>query len=276
MTKKTGTALAKTETDVAVGFDYGEDTGRGFEKQEGSEVAIPFLNVLQSGSPQVESNLPEGSKAGMLFNTVTQQLISGEEGTLFLPCQKQYAFVEWVPRDQGGGFVAMHKHDSDLVKDALGRNKGRTIGLKASADKDANEIVETYYMYGLVLNDAGDSAEGFAVLSFTSTKIKPYRNWITSMRMIKGKPPIFAFRTHVKTTKQKNKKGTFFNFLIEPVGGKSWVDCLLDPAKFGSLLDSAKDFEELIKSGVAQVQFEQQGQGSGEDEGEVDPDKPPF
>lgn len=236
----------------AAGFDYGEAGGQGFEGTSGKDLSVPFLTILQSNSPQVEDDNPKGSKAGMLFNTVTKELISGDDGVVFIPCHKEEAFVEWVPRDKNGGFVGLHDPNGEVVEAAVKANGGNRIGKLKHGE---NELVETYYVYGLLLDPTGATTTTFAVLSFSSTKIKPYRDWYTAMYTLKGQPPIFANRACIQTEKQKNEKGTFFNFKIEPMGD-SWMASLINPADEAGLLQEAVDFRKMVTSGMARAAFE--------------------
>lgn len=242
-------------------FDYGADAGTGFEGTSKADLAIPFLGVLQSNSPQVVDENPAGAKAGLLYNTVTRELTDAKNGINLLPVYKDHLFVEWVPREKGGGFVAAHAPDSDLVKETLAALNGvRTPKLIL---KNGNQLVETYYIYALLLNEDATASIGFCVISFTSTKIKPYRDWLTSMFMIKGRPPIFAFRSKLKTVRQQNEKGVYYNFQIEPFGD-SWKSSLIDPSIGKDLLDEARSFREMITSGTARAAYEtQEGEAGG-------------
>jgi len=251
MTKK---EVAKTGGTGVASYDYGQDAGAGFEGTSGADLSIPFLGILQSNSPQVEEKDPKGAESGMLFNTVTRELVGGDEGLAFLPCYKELAYVEWVPRDSGGGFVGLHLPESDEVKKAIADNGGAKIGrLKIGS----NELIETHYVYGLVLDEGGAETKGFAVISFTSTKIKPYRDWLTAMYTIKGKPPMFANRARIRTVRQKNEHGSFYNFRIDPLNA-TWVESLISPTEQGALLDEARDFREMVVSGLAKAAFETQ------------------
>lgn len=247
----TSTAVAERKPAAVAVYDYGEAAGTGFEDVKSSDLSIPFLQVLQSNSPQVEDDNPEGSRPGMLYNTVTREL---SQLCNFLPVHTQDAFVEWVPRNKGGGFVAVYEPADPIVVAAIGPT-GRSSGKIELPN--GNELVQTHYVYGLILDDDGKASQGFAVLGFTSTKIKVYRDWRTSMYMVKGKPPIFAFRARITTVKQQNDKGTFFNFSVDPLG-KTWVDSLINPAVDGSLLDDAQEFRKLVTSGAARAAYETQ------------------
>lgn len=260
------TAVAKKDAALPASvYDYGQDAGAGFEGTSGADLSIPFLSILQSNSPQVEEDNPKGSKPGLLYNTVTRELTSGEDGIVFLPVHKELAYVEWVPRDQGGGFVGLHDPNSEEVRRAIAANGGQRIG-KLSMD-NGHELIETHYVYGLILDADGKESSGFAVLSFTSTKIKPCRDWLTAMYTLKGRPPIFANRARIKTVKQKNEKGTFFNYQIEPLR-ETWLKSLIHPVEEAALLTEAREFRDMVISGMARAAFETQsatGDGSSED-----------
>ena len=275
---KTDVATAEVKTTaVGMAYDYGSDQGTGFEDTKSSDLSIPFMNLLQSNSPQVEEELIPGAKTGDMLNTVTGELIKGDTGFVFLPVHKQEAWVEWVPRTKGGGFVTMHDPAGELVQDLIKSNGGTRIppkgndGKRISFKNNQNDVIETYYVYGLILNKDGTEAEGFSVISFSSTKIKPYRDWLTSMFIIKGKPPMFANRALIKSVKQKNESGTYANFSIGPLR-ETWVKSLINPSEEMPLLQEAREFREMVINGVARADFSQQqnggesvGAGSGDD-----------
>lgn len=258
---------------------YGEDAGAGFEGTSGKDLSVPFIGLLQSNSPQVEAS--DGSiRAGMMINTVTGEIIKGDVGFGFIPVHKEEAFVEWIPRLKGGGFVALHDSHGEVVKEILAKNGGSRIPPKGEDGKriafklGTNELVETFYVYGLLTNIEGTEVNGFAVISFTSTKIKPYRDWLTSMYLLKGKPPMFANRALFKTKKQVNDNQTFYNFDIKPLK-ETWADSLIPPND--PLLAQARDFREMVITGLARADFaSQQNAASGGDGDAGDGENAPF
>lgn len=255
MAKEATKVVAKAPaTGQVASYNYGQEAGAGFETTSTKDLSIPFLSVLQPMSPQIEEI--EGAKSGQLFNTVTKELADGEKtGIVFIPCHSDTAYVEWIPRADGGGYVGSHAPDSDVVKEAIAHNKGNRFGdLKTAA---GNELQETHYVYGLILDAEGKQTEGFAVISFTSTKIKPKRDWFTAMYTLKGQPPLFANRAKIKTVKQKNEHGTFYNFKIEPFS-TSWKESLINPTDERYLLDEARDFREMVVNGIAKADFSQE------------------
>lgn len=267
MAKMTKNVPAKKEerTPPAV-YDYGIDSGAGFEDVTNKDLSIPFIAVLQNNSPAVENKEPEGAEAGMLMNTVTHDLYYGDEGVGFVACHTEHAYVEWIPRNKGGGLVALHDPSSEAVKKAIASNGGQEFGPLKIGE---NELIDTRYTYGLLL-DRSDWTNmlGYACVSFSSTKIRPYRHWTTSMYTITPRCPIFAFRNLLTTVKQKNKKGSFFNIHIKPYVG-DWRGCLIDPSdpRGAELLRSAKDFREMAMTGRAKANFESERKTAGEESG---------
>ena len=57
-------------------------------------------------SPQLQkqngSYIP-GASAGDMYNTVTNEIYAGEEGISVVPCAYNKKFIEWIPREKGGG-----------------------------------------------------------------------------------------------------------------------------------------------------------------------------
>jgi hypothetical protein len=267
MSKKTEIAKANN-TAVAAGFDYGQDAGAGFENIDKSELSIPFLNLLQPLSAAVEEQQPEGAKAGMILNTAKQELISGDVGVNIIPVHRDHKIVEWIPRSAGGGFVAAHEPDSEIVVDTKAANGGLLVTKEADGSfsnaktADGNELIETFYLYVLVLDETGTQPEGFAIISFTSTNIKYYRNFVTAMHTIKGAKniPIFAHRATLKTLKQKNNKGTFYNFSFKPLR-ESYVESLINPQEEAYLIQEAKELRDMVISGAAQADHSTQDVG---------------
>lgn len=287
--------VAKVEEGgVPAVFDFGDEAGAGFEGTTAKDLVLPFLGLLQSNSPQVENKDPAGAESGMLFNTVTRELFSGDDGILFLPCYKEGpVWVEWIPRNKGGGFVGMHEPGSDAVKFGQPIMHPETGKPTRKLRHGENELIETFYVYGLIVDERTLTTQGFAVISFTSSKITPYKKWTTALYTLRvdgpgGRrinPPFYANPTRVRTYKDHNNQGqTFFNYRLDP-NGANWAEGVLSPAdeRARALMTDAKDLIEMIQSGLARAAFETQEATTGEAEvdaeggsGGGDPEKPPF
>jgi len=257
MAKTDKNDIVKPEGGALAMPDFGAFAGMGFENQTSQDMAIPFLAVLQALSPQVQESDPTyipGAKPGDLINTVTGELI--QRPATFVPCYTEHVYVEWVPRDAGGGFVAVHGYNSEVV-----------VSAKAKAEKfnelktpEGNDLIETFYVYGLLL-DAPDAQSSSTpiVIAFTSTKIKVYKALMTKLRTIKGNPPLFAFRLAITSVDAKNKKNQpYKNFKITPVGATLFDSANLPGTPFAGLLEEGKALVEAIKGGLARAAVESQ------------------
>lgn len=261
LAKKEATALA-----LPGGHDYGEDVGSGWENTGTEDFTIPFLAILQSGSPQckeAEAEYIEGAREGMLINTATQEVFNGKDGVEFVPCYTQHLFVEWKNRQtDGGGFIGVHTADSDIV--AKAKAASTTFGKYIVPIEDGvdHDLVETFYIYGLIVK--GDEIITPCMISFSSTKIKAYKSIMTPLRQVKGRPPLFAFKLRATTVAEKNAKGSFYNFKIVPAGGSA-VDSLLAP-DHGFVL-AGKEFKTQVADGKAKIDHGggNAGDGSGEE-----------
>jgi hypothetical protein len=192
------------------------------------------------------------AKPGMLFNTVTEELT---DELLFVPATTQHVYVEWIPRDSGGGFVAVHGMDSPVVKAA--KEKATEFG-KLTLE-NGNDLIETFYVYGVTCNESDST--GLAVIAFTSSKIKVYKRYNTRLQTFmlvmpdkrKVRPPLYAHLTRITTAKEKNVKGEFHNFVLAPVGD-SLMAGLLKPED--PRFVAAFECKQLVESGIGKPVYE--------------------
>jgi hypothetical protein len=248
---KAGTSLATAGSkggEVAV-YDYGEHAGAGFEGTSSDDFSVPFLDILQGQSPEVES-LPN-AKPGMFHNTVTDDLFDGKTGVSFVPVGRDHIFVEWVPRSKGGGIAGRHAVDSDVIAQA----RQRSEKFNELTTPDGNELVETFYLYGMLVTGDGEATP--CVLSNSSTRIKPYKALMTKANMImvpgpdgrKVRPPLFAHKFRLTTDKRKNNDGEWHTYVVAfDSDDKSAAGARLAPTD--PLFMAAAEFSQVIKSGA--------------------------
>ena len=278
--KKDETELQTTGTTAVQAFDYGEDAvpmgqvAPGYENQGSDDTAIPFIVLLQANSPVVVEQKVEGAQAGMFLNTVTQQLWSNKDPLYIVPALTRHEFVEYVPRDAGGGFVGRHEIDSDVVLQAKAdaKKNGLAFGEYYVGE---NELTETFYIFGVACTL--ERAIGMAIVPFKSTGIKCYKHWMTQVRSHtvdtpNGKkiPPLFAHLGKLTTDFRKNNDGSFFVPVYTPaIDGNVGRSCLSpDDERF----KMAKALKNLVDSGTAKVNYDQQNtSGTGGKDGQ-----PPF
>jgi len=268
-------ALAKTAAAgaLALPFEYGDDTGGGFEGTSSEDFAIPFLAILQSGSPQVKKKGAEyidGAEEGMLYNTASGEIFDGDKGVQIVPCYTEHIFIEWKNKQKdGGGFVGTHNLDSPVVAAAQAASTEFGKYYVPVADGVDHDLVETFVFYAILLDADGDIV-GPCMISCSSTKIKSYKSIMTPLRQVKGRPPLYAFKLTITTVAEKNTKGDYHNFKIVPANG-SPVDSLIDPTT--DLFAAGKAFKEQVASGKAKVDHSKSTAGGGE---AGDPKDAPF
>ncbi len=229
-TKET-TALAPVEQEEKAlatnlsGLDLEADSQQYVDNYEASDFAIPFLQILQSNSPQVkegESKFIEDAKAGMIYNTLTKKVYSGKTGILVVVAHYQKAFIEWVLRTEGGGFVKNHGAGPDALKLMASCVKDKDGKYIVPGTSDSHQLVETMQFSVLLLD--GDT-ESPASIAMTSTQLKKGRELnskIDSLRIDgkngKFRPPMFYSVFKLTTTLEKKDTHSWYGWVVEQVG----------------------------------------------------------
>jgi hypothetical protein len=209
---------AKNTLPAEMAKQFKGDSNIGRETMGLSDLALPYLAILQALSPQVVKANPKripDAEEGDLFNTVTQDLYAGSEGVTVVPCAYQRANVEWMPRDSGGGFVAQHIGDEIL---------SRTTRDERGFDvlQNGNLVITTAYYYCLLVEPGHNSP---VVLSMARTQLKKARRWNSVMGGIQAtapdgsvfNPPMFSHLYKVTTVPEAKKNYNWFGFNIEMV-----------------------------------------------------------
>ena len=206
------------------------DAGAGISKSAEDKI-VPFMALLQDMNPEVKKRDPnyvQGAEAGMWLNKATQQLYAGDPAMAertgyplleFQHCELDKCVVEWVSRNDGGGFVARHSLQGsveDTMK-RLGKQMPDPSDPKKKVWKtpEGNDLIETRYHYGNVINGGRPQP---AVIAFSSTGHTTSRQWMSLMdsyQLDDGKgnlftPPAWAKRYVIGSKAKENKKGSFF------------------------------------------------------------------
>lgn len=263
--------------DVSI-VDYGEDAGAGFQNQNKDDYALPFIDILQPGSPEVVNAGRDGARAGDIINRVTGEVWNGEKGIPFIPAITEHCYTEWKPRKGAngetlpGGFVGRHELTEEIVQKARAENP-----FKAYRMQNGNDLVETFYVFGLhVSEDGGGAPVGFA---FGSTKIKAYKNFNYIARAIqvltpqktRVNPPLFSHRYRY-TSKSRTEAGNTWFIPVLGFDGPDAESCRYIPTD--ALYVAARGVMVAYTSGALKADYSKTSAdvGSG-----GDPDgKPPF
>ncbi len=243
-------AVAKKK-ETAVSTDVMDDilefAGEG-AAYDSSEMQIPFVRILQAMSPQLkkrEAEYIEGSEQGDMFNTVTKQYWTGEEGVTVVPCFQTTKYLEFTPREQGGGFRGEIAATDPVL------TKTERQGAKELLP-NGNELVKSDQHYCLIVDE--DGAFQPVVVDMKSSQLKVSRRWKTQIAMLKVKnkngelvvPSVYSNMWKFKSVEESNDQGTFFNWTFERVGF----------VQDKSLFEEARKFRGSVMKGEAKARAE--------------------
>ena len=252
--------VAEAESSDIIPFD--DDllsAGTGLEEAGADDYAIPFLRVLQSMSPQLKKSdgkYIQGAEEGMFFNTVTESIYDGTEGVSIIPCAYKIKYIEWIPREKGGGFVS-DQHDSAELAKCTKDDSGKFIM------ENGNQLVETAEYYSLIAEE--DSAPEQVLLSLTSSQLRFSRRWNTMLNNATVntavgetvQAPMFAYTYRLTSIPQSNDQYSWMGLSVERAHPTSM-----------SLAKIAMEFMKAARQGEVNVQQEQESAVSNTEEGE--------
>jgi hypothetical protein len=252
---------AMTET---AGDDFSGFAGEGFQGATKDDLAIPFLSILQSNSPQVkrsEGEYIEGAFEGMLYNSVTREVLDPvKDKILIIPCVYERYFIEWRVRENGGGFKGQHSVEDGetLLTKSMRDDKNRDIL------ENGNQLNDTRTFYVMVYNET----EGYAtpaLITMTSTQIKKAKQWYMQQNMLKLKgphgpytPPMYASKWRVVTVPESNEKGSWMGWAFSHEG---YLKGPQDP-----VFVEAQKFAKSVKAGVIKPDFTKAPDATGDED----------
>ena len=242
MTKE---VIKKEEGALATNM-FEADANGGAQNIEQEDLALPFLKVLGQLSPEINKKngrYVEGAEPGMILNSVTKKLYDGDKGINVIPCSYERKYLEWKPRELGGGLVGMHSIDDPIVRTTKRDQMNKDILPNGNyLENTASHFVVT----------TGEDA-GTGLISMTRTQLKVSRTWNSMMMSIKlqGKnglftPPTFSHIYNLKSVQMTNDKGTWFGWDINKIG----------PVTDNNVYSLAKDFAEKIGKGEIEVKHD--------------------
>ena len=268
-----GNAVAKkksAELSTDVMDDILEFAGEG-ASFDSSEMQIPFVRILQAMSPQLkkrESDYIEGSEQGDMFNNVTMELFTGEKGIVVVPCFQTVKYLEFVHRDQGGGFQGEIAATDPVLQQTSRSGSKETL-------PNGNELVKSDQHFCLLIGEDGITQP--VVIDMKSSQLKVSRRWKTQIAMQKVKhpktgqmvkPPCFATQWKFTTVEESNDQGTWFNYRIEKVG-------LVQNSERDLMLE-AKAFRDSIAAGEVKAAPEEGDSSSRDSTSGKNEDEIPF
>jgi hypothetical protein len=232
--------------------ELSKETNTGLDLFEHGDVAIPMLALLQKLSPQCDethAKFIDGAKAGLAFNSVTGELYDisktskTHEPIFVIPVGYFKEYVEWVSRDNGGGFVARHDRNTSLVRQCENKDGKLTL-------PNGNSLVETSNHIVLMKEKTG--VWNPIVIPMASSKQKTSRAWnklaMDYTIVHNGKrftPPLYSVIYEITSEQQESKKGTYFNFAVKAIS--------TIPSTERDLYEQAKRANENFNAGLIKL-----------------------
>jgi hypothetical protein len=208
----------KKTTDIAVA-SFVDDANSGLENITSEDLTIPRLKILQALSPEVnkrDGKYVDGASAGDVINTVTSKLYNEDNELVVLPVSYKRLFLEWQPRESGGGLIAQHEDQAILSKTTKNQIGQDMLDNGNYIQTSANHFV-------LVLNSDGSFDQ--AMIPMAGTQLKKSRTWNSVMASLKMRsndkvftPPSFSHKYSMKTVQESNDRGTWFGWNITNLG----------------------------------------------------------
>jgi len=238
MVKPTKTPGADPAKQQAAPIDWGQYQATGLEKVSTEDLGIPFLAIVQSGSPEFKKSHKdyktkgiEDAQEGCIFNTVTRDLLHypGRDALIFVPCAFEKAYNEWKLREDSGGGGFIRAHSNPAVLNECTRNDRNQDILP-----NGNQLVTTSVIFGKYSHEGRWEP---AIISFVSTQLKKARGWLNMAMAIKqnGKPlPLFSHKYAITTVPESNANGSWMGWHIEGAGQ------VTDTALIGDCAEVAK------------------------------------
>ena len=208
-TKKTEVAKAKNTALQEADAMFEQHAGEGLENVTGSDILVPRLELLQALSPQLKRRdpafIPDGV-IGSIADLGTGELFGGldkdDNNTPigFLPVHFSKVWIEWIPRENGGGLAEIHETDAIMAQCGDGDDR-YTL-------PNGNTISETMQFFGLNL----DAQARRCFVSFKSSQLKKGRklNTLATSEKIERAdgtpftPPLF-YRSYLLGAGMENK-----------------------------------------------------------------------
>ena len=251
-----GAVTAKADKLPAMSMDNLEKfAGTGLDTITTDDIATPRLKVLAQMSPELEEI--DGAKAGMICNSVSKKIYSGQDGISVVVCGYDKVWLEWQDRGKGSSAPVNIFSPVDKPTNAVRGDDGK-FRLESG-----NYLEECANFYCLLLN--GGVAPEPAIISMKATQLKAARSWAYSLKNEfiqnpKTKKLFLApswYRIYtLTTTKQSNDKGSWYG----------WVVNKGDFLNSEDTFDMAANFNESVRKGIVKPKYDDEVESSSSDQ----------
>jgi len=237
--------LATKQSGALATLDFVSDSGMGLENIDKSDLALPFLKLLQSGSDETKkkhAKYVEGAEAGMFYNTVTKKLYSGEKGIDVIPVFYKMTYPEWAPFEKREGRPIHNDRGPGIMSQTTQNDRNKDMLT------NGNEIIKTANHFVIILGDRPEKA----LMTMKSTQLKVSRSWNSLMED--------QFEVDPKTN--KSVPAPMFSRVyklnsVENSGSFTWHGYninLIKKVDDAGIYQMAKDFHNSLKNSQAKAE----------------------
>ena len=244
MSQETGDLTTKQGGALAT-LDFVSDSGMGLENIDKSDLALPFLKLLQSGSDETKkkhAKYVEGAEAGMFYNTVTKKLYSGEKGIEVIPVFYKMTYPEWAPFEKREGRPIHNDRGPGIMSQTTQNDRNKDMLT------NGNEIIKTANHFVIILGDRPEKA----LMTMKSTQLKVSRSWNSLMedqfeinpKNNKSVPAPMFSRVYKLSSVENSGSFTWHGYNIN----------LIKKVDDAGIYQMAKDFHNSLKNSQAKAE----------------------
>lgn len=284
--ERTGGELTVTDKGQAPAFLRGREQQGAGASTKREDNKVPMVSVLQTNSPQVNKRNEayiEGAEPGDFWmQNAPRPVVKGEAGFEFQPCSFVTKFVEWIHRDDGGGFA--DAYDDARVLDEAKEGQRTILLFKAGKEvgkakegpdrKDPTKIVwimpngnyvkETKYYTGFA---RFNNLTMPYVIPMSSSFLTPSKNWmgmITSKMTDAGRIYDIWTSWYRLTTKLRKKKEN--EWFVPNIHDLGFIETEDEDAR-------GKVLHEAVMSGEKTIDHSDEGRAGTEEQQESGSDR---
>jgi hypothetical protein len=240
-----------------------------------NDFLISMIYILQPQSPQAlrdNEAFIEGAEPGHIYlkGAISDPL----QGDIwFQPCLHYRKWVEWIPRKQGGGFVASYDHPGGQVP---------PVELKAQPYRDpdnpnvqrwkingSNDLIDTQYYVGHIVEEDGTNPREY-IIPLASTGHTFGKKMMSAAKnrpvLPSGRPPsLFLYQYHIVTEMKSNQAGEWYIFDFPDPTDEDGTNVVrkVPQELYAKGRQLAKAFGEgALRADYSSQQFETSGAGS--------------
>ena len=243
---KEKTELVKAENTAVSLADFGEFAGAGLETVTAQDINIPYIQFLQTSSPQIKKcseKRIEGAEEGDIVATGVNRLYKvdndGNSTLNISVVQKITLLTEWAP-NRGGlqGYHSLAKKDELHIKKTKNQDGKDILVLP-----NGNEIVETDYLFCVAIPTTEHETPFFCILSMAQTKRTSVRQLFTQLMFdCQNALPTFAFVYTLGTAIRKKNEWSW----VVPKFTKVTSDCGVSFVDSRGILNKNDAYGKLI------------------------------